>query len=105
MNPPQAGVANAGKSAEQTQIVPAMADVPSIVAVRSGGLQDQHQPPRCKLAKLASSDHVSGFAEELDIAERPATERIDVAGPDSLHAGERVRVRAVEGLTLVVERM
>ena len=53
-------------------------------------MQDCKQALRCKLAKIVALKGLAGFAEEFDAAQGATAERVDVTGPASHGAGDRV---------------
>src|SRR5262249_33074748 len=96
VEPPQRGIADARKSAEQAEIESLFAAVPAVVTPRCGRLQHGKQPLRCALAQVGAGKRIAGAAEEFDAAERSATQRVDHAAPTALDALDGVARVVVE---------
>src|SRR5580658_3388310 len=77
----QQRITDAGKAAEQAQIEPAFAAVPTVIAGRGGGLQNRGQPLLRKRAKIVAAQRRAGLAEEFYTAQRAAAQCIDGSGP------------------------
>src|SRR5581483_1440302 len=73
-------ITDAGKTAEEAQIEPAFAAVPSVVAGRGGALHDRREPPCGEVGKIGAVERAGRFAHEFDAAQRSTAQGIDTAG-------------------------
>src|SRR5262249_26505949 len=77
----QRRVTDTGKAPKQAEIEFPLATVPSVVAGRGRVLNDRQQPTDSEFTKILAPERSRGLADELDIAERAAAERIDTPRP------------------------